>query len=101
MEPDVSAELAVSASQHHVQVSTLAGDENSSTTKKVRDSVVHDVVKWSDMLKGHLGPLYALQKYYKGVLSVKVINYLLTCFGYALSQNKGKQDSYDPPLWGK
>jgi len=92
MEPDVAAELTVSASQHHVQVNILVGDEDSSTIKKVRESVTHDVEKWSDIVhaKRSFGTsLYALQKHYKGILSVKVINYLLTCFGYALSQNKG------------
>lgn len=92
MEPDVAAELTVSASQHHVQVNILVGDEDSSTIKKVRESVTHDVEKWSDIVhaKRSFGTsLYVLQKHYKGILSVKVINYLLTCFGYALSQNKG------------
>jgi len=42
MEPDVAAELTVSASQHHVQVNILVGDEDSSTIKKVRESVTHD-----------------------------------------------------------
>ena len=92
MEPDVAAELTVSASQHHVQVNILVGDEDSSTIKKVRESVTHDVEKWSDIVHAKRSfetSLYALQKHYKGTLSVKVINYLLTCFGYALSQNKG------------
>ena len=34
MEPEVAAELTVSASQHHVQVNILVGDEDSSTIKK-------------------------------------------------------------------
>lgn len=92
MEPDVAAELIVSASQHHVQVNILVGDEDSSTIEKVKESVTHDDEKWSDIVhaKRSFGTsLYALQKHYKGILSVKVINYLLTCFGYALSQNKG------------
>jgi len=92
MEPDVAAELTVSASQHHGQVNILVGDGDSSTIKKVRESVTHDVEKWSDIVdaKRSFGTsLYTLQKHYKGILSIKVINYLLTCFGYALSQNKG------------
>jgi len=84
MEPDVAAELTVSASQHHVQVKILVRDEDSSTIKKVTECVSHDVEKWLDIVqtKRSFGTsLYAQN--YKGILSVKVINYLLTCFGYA------------------
>lgn len=91
MEPDVAAELAVSTSQHGAQVTVLVGDDDSCTIKKVRESVTHEVDKWSDTVhaKRSFGTsLYTLQKNYKGTLSNKVINYLLKCFGYALSQNK-------------
>lgn len=92
MEPDVTAELAVYASEHGAPVAVLVGDDDSCTIKKVRESVSHDVIKWSDTVhakRSFATSLYALQKNHKGSLSGKVINYLLTCFGYALSQNKG------------
>lgn len=92
MEPDVAAELAVYASEHGAPVAVLVGDDDTCTIKKVRESVSHDVIKWSDTVhakRSFATSLYALQKNHKGSLSGKVINYLLTCFGYALSQNKG------------
>ena len=42
LEPDVAAELAVSASQHGAQVAVFVGDDDdASAVKKVRDSVSH------------------------------------------------------------
>ena len=88
----MAAELAVYASEHGAPVAVLVGDDDSCTIKKVRESVSHDIIKWSDTVhakRSFATSLYALQKNHKGSLSGKVINYLLTCFGYALSQNKG------------
>lgn len=48
MEPDVAAELAAYASEHGAPVAVLVGDDDFCTIKKVRESVSHDVIKWSD-----------------------------------------------------
>ena len=91
MEPDVAVELANNAGKHGAQISILVGDDDSSTIKKVRESVQHDVDKWSDTVhakRSMASSLYSLQAKHKGVLSNKVIDYLLKCFGYALKQNK-------------
>ena len=91
MEPDVAAELANNSGRLGAQISVLVGDDDSATIKKVRESVAHDVDKWSDIVHAKRSlatSLYALQPKHKGVLSGKVIDYLLKCFGYALKQNK-------------
>jgi len=79
MEPDVAAELTVSASQHLVQVNILVGDEDSSTIKKVRESVTHDAesgrTEW--MLKGHLEPL--CMPYRSITKASSVLKLLSTC----------------------
>ena len=101
MEPDAAVELATSTEKHGAQVAVLVGDEDSSTIKKVRESVNHEVEKWSDVVhvKRAFGSrLYALQEKYKGLLTATVINYLLKCFGYALSQNKGDADGLQKNL---
>lgn len=101
MEPDVAVELATTTVKHGAQVAVLVGDEDSSTIKKVRESVMHEVEKWSDVVhvKRSFGSrLYALQEKYEGLLSAKVINYLLKCFGYALSQNKGDAEGLQKNL---
>ena len=87
MEADAVVELANNAVKHGAQISILVGDNDSSTIKEVKESVQHDVDKWSDI--GHAKrsmttSLYSLQAKHKGVLSNKVIDYLLKCFGYAL-----------------
>ena len=48
MEPDEAAELAGYASEHGAPVAVLVGDDDSCTIKMVRESVSHDVIKWSD-----------------------------------------------------
>ena len=87
MEADAVVELANNAGKHGAQISILVGNNDSSTIKEVKESVQHDVDKWSDI--GHAKrsmttSLYSLQAKHKGVLSNKVIDYLLKCFGYAL-----------------
>ena len=83
------------------QVSVMVGDEDSATIKKVRESVTHEVDKWSDIThaKRSFGShLYSLQPQHKGILSTKVINHFLKCFGYALSQNKDNVDGLEKNL---
>ena len=56
----------------------------------MRESLTHEVVKWSDIThaKRSFGSLlYSLQPQHKGILSTKVINHFLKCFGYALSHD--------------
>lgn len=79
MEADAVVELANNAGKHGAQISILVGDDDSSTVKKVKESVQHDVDKWSDIFhtkRSKATSLYSLQTKHKGVLSNKVINYL-------------------------
>ena len=104
MEADVCADLAQACTKNHnTQVSILVGDDNSSTIKKVRETVNHEVQKWSDVVhvKRSLGSaLYSLQSRLtcKGSLSAKVIDYLQTCFSYVLKQNKDNPDGIKSSL---
>ena len=91
MEPDVAVELANNAGKHGAQTSILVGDDDSSTIKKVRESVQHDVDKWSDTVhakRSMASSLYLLQAKHKVVLSNKVIDYLLKCLAMYLSKTR-------------
>lgn len=102
MEADVAVELGLSTSQQGAHVAVLVGDGDSCTIKRVRESVSHEVEKWSDTVhakRSFRTSLYALQSDYKGILSAKVIDYFLKCFGYALAQNKGSVQSLQKKPW--
>ena len=87
----IGAELAQEcATKYNAEVQILVGDDDSATIKKVRESVSHNVEKWSDInhaKKSFTTHLYAIQQKFKGQLSTKVIEYFVKCFGYALAQN--------------
>ena len=91
MEADVCAQLVKSCEENgEAQMAILVGDDDSSTIKKVRDTLDHDVEKWSDIVhakRAFASSLYGLQKSHKK-LTAKVIDYLQKCFSYAVTQNK-------------
>ena len=91
MEADVCAQVVKSGDENgEAQMTILVGDDDSSTIKKVRDTLDHDVEKWSDIVhakRAFASSLYGLQKSHKK-LTVKVIDYLQKCFSYAVIQNK-------------
>ena len=91
MEADVCAQLVKSCEENsEAQMAILVGDDDSSTIKKVRDTLDHDVEKWSDIVhakRAFASSLYGLQKSHKK-LTAKVIDYLQKCFTYAVTQNK-------------
>ena len=104
MEPDVVVELVKGAISTSAQVSVMVGDEDSATIKKVRESVTHEVDKWSDITRAQraFGPhLYSLQPQHKGILTTKVINHFLKCPQYALSRNKDNVDGVRIVLMAK
>ena len=88
----LGAELAQKcANKYNAEVQILIGDDDSATVKKVRESVTHNVEKWSDInhaKKSFTSHLYTLKSELKGQLSTKVVEYFAKCFGYALVQNK-------------
>ena len=91
MEADVCAQLVKSCEENgEAQMAILVGDDDSSTIKKVRDTLDHDIEKWSDIVhakRAFASSLYGLQKSHKK-LNAKVIDYLQKCFSYAVTQNK-------------
>ena len=95
MEADVCTELVKACGESHkAQVAILVGDDDSSTIKKVRESVNHNVDKWSDIVhakRAFGSSMYNLQKRHKN-LSGKVIDYLQKYFSYAITQNKNDPD---------
>lgn len=101
MESSVAVEMLNNIKDNSFQISTLIGDDDSTTMAMVRQQVEHSVEKWSDTnhAKKSLGSrLYKLQKQEKA-LTTPVIKYLQKCFAYALCQNKhdpsGVKDAID------
>lgn len=79
MEADAVVELANDAGKHGAQIIILVGDDDSSTIKKIKESVQHNVDKWSAIFhakRSKATSLYSLQTKHKGILSNKVVNYL-------------------------
>ena len=67
----------------------------------VKEKVVHDVKKWSDINhaeKSFTSHLYATQRQFKGQLSAKVIECFAKCFGYALAQNRNNTEGLTKTL---
>lgn len=94
MEQDLAVEMLNTVKDDNFAVTTLIGDDDTTTMANVRQNVSHTVEKWSDInhAKKSLGSrLYNLQKQHKA-LTTTVIKYLQKCFAYALCQNKGKPE---------
>ena len=94
MEQDLAVEMLNTVKDDNFAVTTLIGDDDTTTMANVRQNVSHTVEKWSDInhAKKSLGSrLYNLQKQHKA-LTTTVIKYLQKCFAYALCQNKGKAE---------
>ncbi|XP_028390793.1 uncharacterized protein LOC114515695 [Dendronephthya gigantea] len=82
--------------KQQVQYSTYTGDDDSTTEAHIRQKVEYKVEKRSDivhMKRSLTTRLYNLKQNAKfpesSTLSTKVINYLVRCFSYAITQNKG------------
>ncbi|XP_068698222.1 uncharacterized protein [Montipora foliosa] len=91
MEPNLAVEMLNTVKEDNFAVTTLIGDDDTTTMANVRQNVSHTVEKWSDInhSKKSLGSrLYNLQKQHKA-RTTTVIKYLQKCFAYALCQNKG------------
>ena len=84
----------------NVKLSVYVGDEDSTTAAHIKEKVPYPVEKWTDIVQAKRSlttRLYNLSQRGKFVnsstLSQKVINYLVKCFAYSVSQNKGKSIS--------
>ena len=94
MESDLAVSLLKNTHSENQHVSTIIGDDDTTTMSKVQKQVPFPVKKQSDInhAKKSLGnDLYHLQKTHK-VLQTKVITYLQKCFSYAIKQNENDQE---------
>ena len=72
------------ANNFNAKVQILVRDDDSVTVKKVRESMTHNVEKWSDTIhakKSFTYRLYTLQSKFKGQLSTKEVDYFAICPG--------------------
>ena len=86
--------LLNSCEEKNAVVSVLVGDDDSSTTSKVRKNVEHEVEKWSDVVhaKRSFGSsLYSIKTQNRSLTDM-VIRYFQWCFGYTLKQNKDDEE---------
>ena len=86
--------LLNSCGEKNAVVSVLVADDDSSTIRKVRQNVEHEVEKWSDVVhaKRSFGSsLYSIKTRNKSLTDM-VIRYFQRCFGYALKQNKDNEE---------
>ncbi|XP_063400480.1 uncharacterized protein LOC134685041 isoform X2 [Mytilus trossulus] len=94
MEADMVTEMVKDVGKKGVSVSSIVGDEDSTTIARLRANVDKDITKVSDSnhVKKLLGnSLYEIRKKHK-TLTIKVIQYLQRCFNYILAQGKGNPD---------
>ena len=96
MEPMAAVHLFTESLNSNVKLSVYVGDEDSTTAAHIKEKVPYPVEKWTDIVHAKRSlttRLYNLSQRGKFVnsstLSQKVINYLVKCFTYSVSQNKG------------
>ena len=96
MKPAAAVKLFNDATKQGVKYSNYSGDDDSTTEAHIRNQVPYAVEKFSDivhMKRSLTTRIYNLSQNTKfpecSILSQKVIQYLVKCFSYAISQNKG------------
>ena len=92
MEPAVAVELAKESQEHGAKIACLIGDDDSSTIKKLSESVSADIKKQSDIghAKRSLGSkLYEAKQKQKDCKQItnSTITYFQKMFSYALQNN--------------
>jgi hypothetical protein len=99
MEPSAAVSMWNRAPDQGVKYSTYIGDDDSATYKELRENVPYKIQKWSDVVhakRNLLSKLYSIMetkfKGMSGVITRKEMNFIVTCFGYALQQNKNDPD---------
>ena len=100
MEASVAVELFSRAPENEAKYSILIGDDDSSTTAKLKDEISYSVEKWSDIqhAKRTLGAhLYKQKGKYKE-LSDMVIQATCKNFAYALRQNAHRPEDLGQAL---
>ena len=105
MEPMAADHLFTESLNSNVKLSVYVGDEDSTTGTLTKEKVPYPVEKWTDIVHAKRSlttRLYNLSQRGKFVnsstLSQKVINYLVKCFTYSMSQNKGNPSALQKSL---
>lgn len=96
MEPVAAVDLFTRSVKSNVKLSIYTGDDDSTTAAHIKQKVPYTVEKWTDIVHAKRSlttRLYNLAQRGKftnsSVLSQRVISYLVKCFSYCVSQNKG------------
>ena len=105
MEPMAAVHLFTESMKSHVKLSVYVGDEDSTTAAHIKEKVPYSVEKWTDIVHAKRSlttRLYNLSQRGKFInlstLSQKVINYLVKCFTYCVSQNNGHPSALQKSL---
>lgn len=105
MEPMAAVHLFNESLNSNVKLSVYVGDEDSTTAAHIKEKVPYPLEKWTDIVYAKrllTTRLYNLSQCGKFVnsstLSQKVINYLVKCFTYSVSQNKGNPSALQNSL---
>ena len=96
MEPLAAVDLFTRSLKSNVKLSLYTGDDDSTTAAHIKQKVPYPVEKWTDIVHAKRSlttRLYNLAQRGKftnsSVLSQRVISYLVKCFSYCVSQNRG------------
>ena len=87
-------ELKIDEKPVEYSVSNIIMDGDTTTISHIHESVSEDIGVWSDVghaKKALYGHLIRLSNSHK-TLSKTVVDYLVKCFGYVLTQNKGNPE---------
>ena len=105
MEPVAAVDLFTRGQKSNVKLSVYTGDDDSTTAAYIRQKVPYAVEKWTEIIHAkrslttRLNNLAQRGKFTNSsVLSQKVMNYLVKCFSYSVSQNKGNPLSLQKTL---
>ena len=105
MEPLAAVHLFTDSLNSNVKLSVYVGDEDFTTAAHIKEKVPYPVKKWTDIVHAKRSlttRLYSLRHCGKFVnsstLSQNVINYLVKCLTYSVSQNKGNPPALQKSL---
>lgn len=91
MEPDAAVAIAMDISDSGGSIASIIGDNDSTTIKKLREEVDHDIEKQADIVhtkRSLNNSLHEMKKANKE-LTEQVIAHICKCFAYAVTQNSG------------
>ncbi|XP_031570272.1 uncharacterized protein LOC116304652 [Actinia tenebrosa] len=108
MEPAAAVHLFTKALKSKVKFSVYTGDKDSTTAAHIKENGPYPVEKWTDTVHAKRSLTTKLMNLSQrgkftnsSILSQKVINYLVKCFSYSVSQNKGNPDKLKNSLLSK